>query len=105
MLSACDTGLGDVHNGDGVYGLRRALVLAGAESEVMSLWKVEDTITSDVMIGYYSRLKVGQGRSEALRQIQLELLKKIKGQREDRSHPYFWASFIQLGNWRNLSGK
>jgi CHAT domain-containing protein len=65
-LSACETGLGDVKNGDGVYGLRRALVLAGAESQVMSLWQVSDMATRDLMVAYYKRLQAGEGRTAAL---------------------------------------
>jgi CHAT domain-containing protein len=100
VLSACDTGVGEVRNGDGVYGLRRALVLAGAETQLMSLWPVSDASTSELMIGYYKALQQGQGRSEALRQAQLQLLQK-----SDRQHPFYWASFIQSGEWANLAGK
>ena len=74
-LSACDTGLGEVKNGEGVYGLRRAFVLAGAETLVMSLWPVSDRITRELMTRYYEGLKQGQGRGEALRQMQLDMLK------------------------------
>ncbi|HYJ89724.1 MAG TPA: CHAT domain-containing protein, partial [Pyrinomonadaceae bacterium] len=100
VLSACDTGLGEVRNGEGVYGLRRAFVLTGAESLVMSLWPVSDYITRELMVGYYKNLKAGMGRGEALRQIELEMLK-----RPGRSHPFYWASFIQSGEWANLEGK
>ncbi|MBX7223741.1 MAG: tetratricopeptide repeat protein [Blastocatellia bacterium] len=99
-LSACDTGLGVVKNGDGVYGLRRALVLAGSEAQMMSLWPVSDQGTRELMVDYYTRLKTGEGRSEALRNTQLKLLKDPK-----RQHPYFWASFIQSGEWANLAGE
>ncbi|MEB3358753.1 MAG: tetratricopeptide repeat protein, partial [Synechococcales bacterium] len=74
VLSACETGLGNVVNGDGVYGLRRAFVLAGAESQLMSLWKVDDFGTSQLMGSYYQRLMAGAGRSEALRDVQRELM-------------------------------
>ncbi len=67
VLSACKTGVGDVQNGEGVYGLRRAFVLAGAESLLMSLWDVSDEGTKELMIKYYGRLVDGIGRSEALR--------------------------------------
>jgi CHAT domain-containing protein/tetratricopeptide (TPR) repeat protein len=97
VLSACETGVGEVRVGDGVYGLRRALVIAGAESQVMSLWSVSDTATRDLMIDYYTRLQKGDGRGEALRDAQLSMLKSA-----DRSHPYYWASFIQIGDWRKL---
>jgi CHAT domain-containing protein/Tfp pilus assembly protein PilF len=100
VLSACDTGLGEVKSGEGVYGLRRALVLAGAESQMMSLWPVSDRSTSDLMVGYYKALIRGQGRDEALRQVQLQMLRS-----KSRANPYYWASFIQSGEWANLEGK
>lgn len=100
VLSACDTGVGEVKNGEGVYGLRRALVLAGSETQVMSLWPVSDEGTRDLMIDYYKALKAGQGRSEGLRQVQLKMLAS-----KNRQHPYYWASFIQSGEWANLDGK
>jgi CHAT domain-containing protein len=93
VLSACETGVGKVTNGDGVYGLRRALVIAGAESLVMSLWQVDDEATKDLMVGYYSRLAAGASRSSALREIQLEL----QG-RDKYKHPYYWASFLPAGD-------
>ncbi len=97
VLSACETGVGVVRSGEGVYGLRRALVLAGTESQVMTLWKVDDAATSEVIIEYYSRLQKGEGRTEGLRQVQLEFLK-----RQTRQHPFYWASFILNGDWRSL---
>ena len=100
VLSACDTGLGEIRNGEGVYGLRRALVLAGAESQLMSLWPVSDRSTRELMIGYYQALAQGQGRGGALRSTQLRML-----QSKARAHPYYWASFIQMGEWANLKGE
>lgn len=100
VLSACDTGVGEVKNGEGVYGLRRALALAGSETQVMSLWPVSDLGARDLMIEYYQALQRGEGRSEGLRRVQLEMLK-----RKDRRHPFYWASFIQSGEWANLEGK
>jgi len=114
VLSACETGLGEVHNGEGVYGLRRALFLAGSESQVMSLWQVSDEATRDLMVGYYRRLHAGEGRTEALRQAQLEMLRDAGRARAgggrglgvgaaktaEHSHPYYWAAFIQSGDWR-----
>jgi CHAT domain-containing protein len=93
VLSACDTGNGDISAGEGVYGLRRALVIAGSESQLISLWKVSDSATKDLMIAYYQRLKNGEGRSEALRQTQLAMLKS-----KDQNHPFYWASFIPSGD-------
>jgi len=100
VLSACDTGIGEVRYGEGVYGLRRAFTLAGAESLVMSMWPVSDWLTRDLMAGYYRNLKNGIGRGEALRKVELEML-----MRPDRQHPFYWASFIQAGEWGNLEGK
>jgi CHAT domain-containing protein/tetratricopeptide (TPR) repeat protein len=122
VLSACETGLGEVKNGAGVYGLRRALVLAGSETQVMSLWKVSDAGTRDLMTAYYTRLQKGEGRAEALRQVQLMMLRgqlkatAISGKRgttdtgekvatKDYRHPYYWAAFIQSGDWRSMDGK
>jgi CHAT domain-containing protein len=99
-LSGCDTGVGEVRNGEGVYGLRRALALAGSETQVLSLWPVSDKETRNLMAGYYRRLLNGEGRGEALRQIQLGMLKDAK-----LRHPYYWASFIQAGEWANLDGR
>jgi CHAT domain-containing protein/Tfp pilus assembly protein PilF len=100
VLSGCDTGVGEVRNGEGVYGLRRALVLAGSETQVLSLWPVSDKETRGLMTGYYRRLLKGEGRGEALRQIQLGMLKDAK-----LRHPYYWGSFIQAGEWANLDGR
>ena len=100
VLSACDTGVGEIKNGDGVFGLRRAFVLAGAETQLMSLWPVSDTATRDLMIHYYQRLKAGESRSAALRKVRLEFLNDPK-----RRHPFYWASFILSGEWGNLEGK
>jgi CHAT domain-containing protein len=100
VLSACDTGVGEVKNGEGVYGLRRALVLAGSESQMMSLWPVSDRGTRDLMISYYEALKAGEGRSAGLRKVRLAMLKNPA-----RRHPYYWASFILSGEWASLDGK
>jgi len=97
VLSACKTGVGDVQNGEGVYGLRRALVMAGAESQVMSLWDVDDEATRELMVAYYKRLLTGKGRAEALQQVQLGMLNS-----ERRQHPYYWAGFIPSGAWTPL---
>jgi CHAT domain-containing protein/Tfp pilus assembly protein PilF len=99
-LSACDTAVGEVKNGEGVYGLRRAFVLAGAQSIVTSLWSISDYTTRQLMTDYYRGLRNGQGRGEALRRAQLAMLK-----RKGREHPFYWASFIQFGDWRSLNGR
>ncbi|HTM24277.1 MAG TPA: CHAT domain-containing tetratricopeptide repeat protein [Vicinamibacterales bacterium] len=98
-LSACDTGIGDVRNGEGVYGLRRAFFVAGAESVVMSLWPVSDYMTRTVMTRYYAGLAHGEGRGAALRHVQRATL----ANRETR-HPFYWAGFIQAGDWTPIQG-
>jgi CHAT domain-containing protein/Tfp pilus assembly protein PilF len=94
VLSACDSGMGEVQNGEGVYGLRRALAIAGAQTQVSSLWKVSDEATRILMVDYYERLLQGEGRSEALRRAQRAMLGNSRF-----SHPYYWASFIPIGDW------
>jgi len=98
VLSACDTGLGDIATGEGVYGLRRAFALAGAETQLLSLWQVSDFGTQSLMARYYENLTAGMGRSEALREVQLEMIEE-GGQ---YSHPYYWAAFVLAGDWRSL---
>ena len=66
----------------------------------MSLWPVSDRSTRDLMIGYYRRLMQGEGRGEALRRVQLEMLRD-----QTHSHPFYWAGFIQTGEWANLQVK
>jgi hypothetical protein len=89
-LSACETGLGEARHGEGVFGLRRAFALAGAKTLVMSLWKVPDEQTRQLMEDFYLRLLRGQGRVEALREAQLA----IKSRHPD---PFYWGGFICEG--------
>jgi CHAT domain-containing protein/Tfp pilus assembly protein PilF len=100
VLSACETGLGELGSSEGVYGLRRALSVAGAASQVVSLWKVSDNATGTLMGAYYGELKAGAGRSEALRRAQLGLLRQDKFK-----HPFYWAAFVPAGDWRPLGGE
>jgi CHAT domain-containing protein len=97
VLSACETGLGDISAGEGIYGLRRALVIAGSQSQVLSLWKVGDIATVELMKTFYANLKAGMGRHEALRNSQLQLLRHSNYQ-----NPHNWAAFIPSGNWEPL---
>jgi CHAT domain-containing protein/tetratricopeptide (TPR) repeat protein len=90
VLSACDTGLGEVQAGEGAFGLRRAFVLAGARTLVMSLWKVSDDATRELMAAFYRLVLGGTPRAEALRQAQLQL-------RERYPDPRHWGAFICQG--------
>lgn len=91
VLSACDSGLGEVKVGEGVFGLKRAFILAGAETLVLSLWHVPDKTTKDLMIEFYKIMGEGKGKAEALRKAKLNIMK-------DKTHPYFWGAFIAIGN-------
>jgi CHAT domain-containing protein len=98
VLSACETGVGAAPSGEDVYGMRRALILAGAESQVVSLWNVNDSSTLELMRTFYGQLARGTGRSEALRRAKLRLLQQSRF-----AHPYNWAAFIPAGNWTPLA--
>jgi CHAT domain-containing protein len=100
VLSACETGLGEVQQGEGVYGLRRALVLAGAQAQLVSLWKVADAQTQALMVDYYQRLLNGEGRSAALRATQQAMIANPATR-----HPCYWAAFVPIGNWTPLTAK
>lgn len=89
-LSACETGLGKIANGDDIVGLTRGFLYAGSSSIVASLWKVDDLATADLMTMFYTNMKTLDKR-EALRQAQLQTKKKY-------DHPYYWAAFQLTGN-------
>jgi CHAT domain-containing protein len=96
VLSACNTGLGDVRNGEGVEGLRRAFIEAGARTVLMTLWAVPDEETMQLMVGLYDRLIAGQNSGSALRDARLAI-------RELHPQPYFWGAFVLLGNPASVS--
>src|SRR5690606_36265727 len=91
VLSACETGLGKIENGEGVFGLQRSFMLAGAETVMISLWKVDDEATRDLMVRFYTYLASGRSMHEALRGAQLD-------QRALRPDPSQWGGFILVGH-------
>lgn len=93
VLSACETGVGTVRAGDGVQGMRRALTLAGAESQVLSLWAVDDEATLILMQAFYTELTAGTDRAEALRKAQLALASSA-----EYAHPTWWAGWVLSGD-------
>ncbi len=98
VLSACETGLGEVKAGEGVYGLRRAFQMAGARTVVSALWPVSDQITAEMMGRLYNNAS-GQSLAERMRQMQLEQLKKLRGAKLP-DHPFLWGAFVATGDWR-----
>jgi CHAT domain-containing protein len=100
VLSACDTGLGEIAAGEGVLGLRRAFQIAGARTVIMSLWSVDDASTREWMRRLYdARLVRHLGTAEAVREASVGLLRARRARKESAS-PFFWGAFIAAGDWR-----
>ncbi|WP_269609270.1 CHAT domain-containing protein [Prochlorococcus marinus] len=99
VISGCESGQGDIQSGEGVYGLKRAIAVAGARSSLLSLWEVDDRATASFMTSFYQKLKDGEGRADALANTQKEFRNhSIPGYR----HPYVWAAFQLSGDWRPI---
>ena len=97
VLSACQTGLGDIKTGEGVYGLRRAFLHAGARTLVTSLFEVPDTETRQLMQRFYTGVGAGRGKLVALHAAQLGMMQERRTSHA-ATHPFFWASFVLVGN-------
>jgi CHAT domain-containing protein len=93
VLSACETGLGRLAGGEGVIGLTRAFLYAGASRVLVSLWPVSDASTADLMVRFYDELLAGTLPAEALRRAKLNLLR----QNLEYAKPYYWSAFVLNG--------
>ncbi len=96
VLSACETGIGELQRGEGIISLARAFAYAGAESIVTTLWQVDDARSKGLALTFYKGLREGLPKDAALRQAKRKLIKDGMG------HPFFWAGFIVAGDARKL---
>jgi len=100
VLSACETGVGEVRPGEGILGLRRAFQVAGARTVVMSLWAVEDRAARDWMRALYEgRLQRQLSSAEAVQSASLTLLRQRRAGGQS-TEPFYWAAFVAVGDWR-----
>jgi CHAT domain-containing protein len=94
VLSACNTTIGDIAPGEGVMSLARGFFYAGANTVVSSLWETNDKATSEIMTSFYTHLKEGESKSDALHQAKLDYLTSSNLSQQS---PYYWAPFILIG--------
>ncbi len=98
-LSACETGVGKLHQGEGIISLARAFAYAGAKSLVTTLWVSDDFSTKELMKEFYLYLRKGASKDEALNLAKLHYLKKFGG---EAAHPFYWAGFMPVGDMNPL---
>jgi CHAT domain-containing protein len=91
VLSACETGVGDVQSGEGVFGLKRSFILSGAKTVVMSLWKIPSKETEELMRDFYTLMAGGKSKAEALREARLAIKQK-------HPSPFYWGALVMVGN-------
>jgi CHAT domain-containing protein len=92
VLSACETGLGKISKGEGIIGLTRALIYAGSNNLVVSLWRVGDASTSLLMTDFYRSMLQGSSYAESLSNAKIGMINS-----KEYSSPYYWAPFVLIG--------
>ncbi|UZR93990.1 CHAT domain-containing protein [Chondrinema litorale] len=102
VLSACETGLGKMYSGDGIYSMGRGFAIAGSESIILSLWKVNDYTGSQIISSFYNYLGEGNDIDFSLRKAKLQYLSKAD---EISAHPAYWATYVSIGNTQPLFKK
>ena len=106
VVSGCESAMGDLRIGEGIYGLKRSIAVAGAQSSLLSLWNIRDDSTAIFMTSFYKRLKKGESKSEALYSTQRDFREgKIKSSNPelyDWSKPFYWAPFQLSGDWKSI---
>jgi len=99
VLSSCNTGIGNLHSGEGILSLARGFIYSGSQSVIMSLWEIEDKSGTEVIENFYRFLKKGHTKSDALRSARLKYLRNADMM---KSHPYFWSTLVIYGTDDNL---
>ncbi|NIA30435.1 MAG: CHAT domain-containing protein [Actinobacteria bacterium] len=96
-LSGCNSGLGKLRRGEGIVGLSRAFLYAGASSLLVSLWQVQDESTAELMTKFYTNLRAGMNKSRALQQAKIDMIHA----KDWKQNPFYWGPFILIGDWEN----
>ena len=102
VLSACETGIGELQRGEGIVSLARGFSYAGAASIVTTLWSIDDNASANIMVNFYKYLKEGKPKDIALRTAKLDYFQTNRG--NNRTHPLFWAAFVPVGNMDPITG-
>ena len=100
VLSACETGIGELQRGEGIVSLARGFSYAGAASIVTTLWSIDDNASSNIMYSFYQNLKKGLPKDLALRKAKVDYILSNRG--NNRTHPLFWAAFVPVGNMESI---
>jgi len=100
VLSACDSGIGNVQDGEGVLGLERAFRIAGVRTVIISLWPVDDESTRRFMDNLYQeRFRMNDSTADAVQKAALQSLRRLRAKKQS-THPFYWAGFVASGDWR-----